>query len=232
MYEHDWPPYDFSLNKKPIGFSINVMNLIGEKIDVKLNYKTASSFEALLKMGKDKELDILHSVNISPSRKKFLDFTSPYIEDPAVLVVRNDSQVKTLDDLKGKSIAVIKGYVQQEEIKAKFPKIKQVLVKNPLEAMRYVLQGKADGTVRYLGVAQYYIDKNFSGGLFIIYDSGSEKLASAKLHIATRNDLPILNKIIQKALDSITSTEWHQIKQKWISYKKPNSEKQKKTRSN
>jgi len=56
----------------------------------------------------DEQFDVVISqMTITDERKKEVDFTEPYFESLNYLVVREDSQIKSLKDIKGKTVAVL-----------------------------------------------------------------------------------------------------------------------------
>ena len=57
----------------------------------------------------------------SPNRSQYLTFTEPYIAMPGIIVVqRGSGDGLTLDDLKGKTVSVVKRYVWHDHIEEFF----------------------------------------------------------------------------------------------------------------
>ena len=62
-----------------MGYSIELLNLLAQKIGLKINYTNGYTWTELLEMFKDKKIDLLHTVNKTPQRKTFGNFSDPYI---------------------------------------------------------------------------------------------------------------------------------------------------------
>ncbi|MDR1554999.1 MAG: transporter substrate-binding domain-containing protein [Campylobacteraceae bacterium] len=94
------------------GFEIDIARAIAKKIlgdanKLKLVPITTQSREYLLYSGK---LDIIAATfTITEQREQFYNFSSPYYTDGLALVVRKDSDIKSLKSLNGKSIGTVYG---------------------------------------------------------------------------------------------------------------------------
>jgi two-component system, NarL family, sensor histidine kinase EvgS len=216
--EMDWPPFDFNKNGQPMGLSIDLMELISNRLGIELEYIHGNSWNELLEMLKNKELDIIHSLNRSASREQFILFTDHYISNQTVIVsTKNNDTIKDVFDLNHKKIAVIDGYNQKEVLKEKLEGSIFISVESPLAALKAVSSGRADATVRFNGVACYLINHHFLTNLKFVNEF---KLAGDNLHelfFGVRDDWPVLQAILQKGLDSITQDEMNGLKQKWTS---------------
>ena len=72
---------------------------------------TESSWDNLLGMMRRKEIDILPAIYYPKEREQFLNYTEPYARVTEFIYSRDETEwISTLDDLKGKSVAVVKGY--------------------------------------------------------------------------------------------------------------------------
>ena len=65
-----------------------------------------------------------------------MDFSSPYIKNPIVLVASaSNTSVNGVDDLRGKSIAIVKGYFFEDIFRENYPDIKIVQVSGFIEGV-------------------------------------------------------------------------------------------------
>ncbi len=216
--EMDWPPFDFNKNGKPMGLSIDLMELISNRVGFELDYIHGYSWNELLEMIREKKLDIIHSLNRSVSREQFILFTDHYISNQTVIVTtRENDSIKDVYDLNHKKIAVIDGYNQKEVLKEKLEGVSFISVESPLAALKAVSSGRADATIRYNGVAGYLINHHLLTNLKFVNEF---KIAGNNLHelfFGVRDDWPVLQSILQKGLDAITLAEMNGLKQKWTS---------------
>ncbi|ROT98773.1 amino acid ABC transporter substrate-binding protein [Marinobacter sp. R17] len=100
-------PFTFVENDKLQGFEVDVMNAIGKELGRKVEYRTAA-FSGLFGLLESGRIDtVANQITITDERKHKYVFTQPYVYDGAQVVVKkgNDS-IHSVEDLKGKSVAV------------------------------------------------------------------------------------------------------------------------------
>ena len=101
-------------NDEIVGFDIDLAKEVCKRLDIELetygvNWDT-----------KEVDLDagtidcIWNGLSVSDERKKVMLMSDPYMENKMVFVVNEGSEIKTMDDLKGKKIAVQNGSTAQE----------------------------------------------------------------------------------------------------------------------
>ena len=217
--ETDWLPFDYVENGKYTGIAKDYLEIIEKKTGLKFNYIYGYKWTQLLQMAQDKEIDLLPALSKNPEREKYLLFTSnSHIKNNEYLFSINKNY-KNLNDLNDKSIAIPKGYIQEEFIRNYYPKIQIILVKNLKEAIDLVNSEKADALISNFPLIQYLTKKynlNEITPTFTINRSND-------LYMAFRNDYPILKNIIEKSLNNISPLEKDEISSKWIdSYKTRN----------
>ena len=65
--ESDWNPFNFNEAGKPVGYSIDYMNLVAGKLGLNIEYVSGPSWSEFLEMMKDGSLDVM--VNIASTRE-------------------------------------------------------------------------------------------------------------------------------------------------------------------
>ena len=105
-----YPPFEFEEGGKYKGIDIDLMNAIAKDQNFKVEYKPMN-FKGIIPALQAKQLDVaIAGMSITDDRKKQVDFSQPYFDAGLTLVVKKDEKtVKSLDQLKGKQIAVKKG---------------------------------------------------------------------------------------------------------------------------
>ena len=198
--ERAWPPFNFSENGAPKGFSIDYMNLLASKVGLKVKYVTGPTWNEFLGMMREGKLDVMLNIVKTKERLKYLLYTSAYIANPNTILSRRGQPVARIEDLFGKTVSVPKGFFYEEVLKRDFPKIKLLLVKNTLESMKAVSFGKADAALGELAVFNYLLIQQAMTNLSVSgeVDLGNPELAL--LNIATRKGLPILASILEKGV--------------------------------
>ena len=216
--EDDWPPFDFSEHGKPRGYAIEHLELLGKRLGISFEYVNGYTWSELLELFKDGKIDVLPSLWISESRKQYMLFTEPFLELPYVIVTRkNVSSLNSFQDLHEKTISVPRGFKQEEVLREHYPGIRLHLVKNALEGLKAVSYGRADAYLGYRGVVDHLIAANFLSDLKVVGEAGVPELGPQGLYIAVRPELPLLQSILQKAMQSVEEKEKIALAQKWIS---------------
>lgn len=86
------------------GFEIDVWKEIAKRNGLELKYETAK-FSGLVGMLDAKKIDsVAHQMSITKERKEKYVFTEPYAYSYYEFMVKEDSPIKTLQDLKGKKV--------------------------------------------------------------------------------------------------------------------------------
>ncbi len=103
-------PFTFYENDQLKGFEIDVWNAIGEKLDATIEFKTAK-FSGLFGMLETGKIDtISNQITTTPSRLEKYYFATPYVYDGAQIIVHKDNdEIKSFKDLKGKKVGVTLG---------------------------------------------------------------------------------------------------------------------------
>jgi len=106
-----FPPFENVVDGETVGFDVDLLKAIGEKLGVEVEFKTFK-FDALIAgVQAGSEFDMVASaMTITDERKEQIDFSDPYINSNQSLAVAADSTVATVDDLKsGDRIGVQSG---------------------------------------------------------------------------------------------------------------------------
>ncbi|MDD9302597.1 MAG: transporter substrate-binding domain-containing protein [Desulfobacter sp.] len=217
--EFDWPPFDFVADGKPAGFGIELMSLLAEKSGLKFTYINGYTWKELTQMFFKGQIDVLHSLSITPERQKKAFFSSPYYHSKHVLIYRSDTlNLHTLNDLEGKIIALPKGWSTVEFFKTHFPKVHIIEVESSRQALEYVDQGKVAATLEQEGIALYLITKfGFTDLALSNWLDNDELQKTSSMHFAVLKTDPILFSILEKTLSNITFSEMRALKEKWFS---------------
>lgn len=92
-----------------------------------------------------KKGDVVASrLTVTPKRQEAADFSAPYFSQWAVAAVKPDSKLKTVEDLKGKRVAVMKGSSQWEFLNAMNLNPEIRLTGFNMESYTAVLEGQSD----------------------------------------------------------------------------------------
>ncbi len=87
---------------------------------------------------------IVAAMTITDERRRVLEFSEPYFSAGSLLLVPKESPIQSLVDLKGKTVAVIKGSVQEKDLEQVAPEAKQVKFAEIPQAMAALKKKQVD----------------------------------------------------------------------------------------
>lgn len=103
-------PYTYTDDTNTLtGFDVEVWKEIGKRTGRTVEFKTAS-FSGLFGMLDNNQLTtIANQITKTAKREEKYLFTAPYVYNGAQIIARNDSPIKSIEDLKGKKVGVSLG---------------------------------------------------------------------------------------------------------------------------
>jgi ABC-type amino acid transport substrate-binding protein len=144
----DFPPFGYVDSAgKNLGFDVDVAHLFAKALfddenKVELVAVTSGNRIPFLQSGK---IDIIiASMTITDERRQVVEFSDPYFMSGGLLLVPKNSPIKGVEDLAGKTVAVIQGAVQDKDIEQLAPKADRVKFGKVSEAVLAVKGGRAD----------------------------------------------------------------------------------------
>jgi len=198
------------------GISSDFFNYFQEIFPISFETIITESWSDSLKFAKERRCDILSMAIETPSRKEYLNFTSPHTTTPLVVATKlNIPFIDGLEELNGKKVAIPRDYGYIELIKDKYPSIEIVEADDILDGLDMVNDGKAYGYIGTLHTIGHAIQKHYSNTLKIAGKTDEE----LQLGIGVRSDDKTLLEILQKAVNNITEDKRREVLNKWVSIK-------------
>ncbi|KAB7707242.1 transporter substrate-binding domain-containing protein [Bacillus aerolatus] len=155
-----YAPFEFEQDGEYKGIDIDLINAIADSQDFNIKF-SPMDFGGIIPAMQAGELDVaIAGMSITDERKKVVDFSEPYFDAGLTLVVKKDNKdIKTISDLKGKIVAVKKGTTgaafAQENAEKEGYTVKQF---NDSPAMfQEVANGNADALIEDYPVIAYAI---------------------------------------------------------------------------
>ncbi len=215
--EMEWAPLDFVRDGKPRGYSVDYLNLVAEKVGLKIEYVNGYSWEQLLEKLKNREIDIAQSIIQTPDRLEYLNFTEPYLDLPMVYFGREGTdRIENISDLVGKKVGVVGESVPAKTYESIDIGMNIVEFESTLQALKSLSAGTIDVHADILPVSRYMIRNNLLPGLEVIGDKFFPETENTDfIRLAARNDWPILTTILQKGMDALTEEELSRLAEKW-----------------
>ena len=209
-----YAPYEWRDKKGHfVGMAVDYLRLIEQKLGVRFEIVQDKSWAEVLEMAKKGEIDMLTSIVQTPERLKYFTFSAPYRNTQTMIVDNGQGEfVGDLKHLASKKVAVEKGYFIQEILTTHYPNIELILVNTTADALRYVMEGKADAYVGDMSAIDYAIKENDLKGLRF---SGQTEFASEH-RFAFSKLSPQVASIMNKAVASISEEESNAIFNRWL----------------
>ena len=91
-------------NNNLVGFDIDLAKAASEKMGVDIEFKFIDWEDQILGLEDDKIDLVWCGLTITEDRKQILEFTKPYISNNIITIVKPDSDIKQVSDLKNKKI--------------------------------------------------------------------------------------------------------------------------------
>ena len=105
----DFPPFEYIYGTEYAGIDMDLMQAICYDINYRLVMKDNNFDSIIMSVTQGKSDMGASGFTISDDRKEQVLFSDPYAEIKQVVVVNKDSNIKTLDDVRGKTISVQTG---------------------------------------------------------------------------------------------------------------------------
>lgn len=213
----DWPPLAFNEgttgNYVFYGISNDYMNLLQKKLGFTFQRIYPATWEKMLELAENNKIQIIGAIQETKDRN-YLNYTKPFIDIPNVIVTRKDiKEDQTLKDLKGKKVALGKGFAVTEYVKKNYPDIVvDEECKDDYKLLRKTVSGEVYAAISDMATVTYLIQTKKITNLRI----AGETEYVMKLSIGSSKEMPLLNKILQKGLQLITPKESLSIRNKWI----------------
>ncbi len=209
-----WAPVIFTNTGSDIdGISGDILKLVIEKTG--LNIEVINDlWEPLLNDFKNKKIDLLPATYYTDERATYGLYSKGYYKMLDYIYIKEDNfGINSMSDLNGKTLAIPNGFGTIPKIRKKFPKINIVNTIDLEDSIKKVLSGEIDALFDGQIAVQYKIQDQLISGLKGISQNDYK---AAQLHFFSKMDEPILQTILQKALDSISFEEKRNVMSRWV----------------
>ena len=199
------------------GITADLLEMIRLRTGLRFEIQRTRSLGNMIDMIQHHETDIISAISPSVSRESQLNFSRPYLENSFVLVTeKGPDHPSNLEQLAGKRLALTLGNPLTPYLRKEFPGITLVETDDIYQATQLVAEGKVEGAVNTLVIANYLLASQlFQDRLQISATIGTQP---ATFSLATARDASELSSILDKALLSIAPDELGIINSRWRGY--------------
>jgi arginine/lysine/histidine transporter system substrate-binding protein len=208
----DYPPFAFLENNQIVGFDVDLVKHIAQKLDKKIQF-IEMAFNILISGLQQGKIDmIVGGLSPDSAREKYALFTKTYIDDDTLVIISTpSSEIKTLKDLTGKTVIVNEGYTADLFMsKQKGPTLKRLT--SIADALMALNAKKGDAFVSALSTISPYLKGHGKNKFKINHISDTAEtyafLVSKKKPKLYKKINTALNELIQKGAIE-------QLKKKW-----------------
>lgn len=172
-----YAPMEYIEDGEIVGIDIDIVNAIAEELGIEVEFKNVG-WEPLFPAVNNGEVDFaVSSITITDERKEEFDFTEPYYVANQLILVPEDSDISSFEDLKDKKVSVQINTTGHHVVKDLLGETSPNIVATetmPL-AITEMLNGNADASVGDNSTVNEYIKNNPDVKVKTIEDDSFEK---------------------------------------------------------
>jgi polar amino acid transport system substrate-binding protein len=143
-------------NGEPRGYDVDVATLMAEALGVKLELVEVSGASRMPDLIANRIDVIACNITATSERARVIAFSFPYLRTGIKLLVRRDSGIGGLDDIKPETRLVVgRGTTGEALAQTRVPDASYVFVENPGDATLLMRQGEADAYIEDSLVIDY-----------------------------------------------------------------------------
>ena len=169
-----FPPYEMTTDSGEIeGIDVDTAKAIAEKLGLELQVDDMEFDAALLSVQQGKADIVMAGVTVTDERKAVMDFSDSYATGIQSIIVPNDSDIASPDDLAGKKIGTQRGTTGYIYCSDDFGEDSVVAYDSGLTAVQALNNGQVDAVVIDNAPATEYVAAN--PGLKVLDTSYAEE---------------------------------------------------------
>ena len=169
-----FPPYEMTTDSGEIeGIDVDTAKAIAEKLGLELQIDDMDFDAALLSVQQGKADIVMAGVTVTDERKAVMDFSDSYATGIQSIIVPNDSDIASPDDLAGKKIGTQRGTTGYIYCSDDFGDENVVAYDDGLTAVQALKNGQVDAVVIDNAPAQEFVAAN--PGLKVLDTSYAEE---------------------------------------------------------
>jgi ABC-type amino acid transport substrate-binding protein len=211
-----YPPFEQGKAGNYTGFDIELMEAIAEKMGREAEFQD-TSFETIFRdVAQGKFEAVISAATITEEREKAVDFSNPYYLSEQAVLVKEGSDIKSLEDLEDKTVGVQQGTTGLELAKEELGGAEVRPFPEGPDAVNALKAGTVEGVVIDAPVAQNAVEK--SGGVEIAEKVPTEETYGIAVAQGETELLDEINKALKEVEDEGT---YKKIYEKWFKLEPP-----------
>ncbi len=197
--EAGFAPYEYYDNNEIVGVDIDIANEIAKELNKKLVVKDVA-FDSIINEVKSGKADFgAAGISYNDERAKQVDFSINYTISKQVVIVKENSSIKSVKDVSNQKIAVQLGSVADTLLTEDYPKVTLVREKKYLAAIQDLKDNKVDAVVMDELPAKEMIKNN--NNLIILDGSLAEDSYGMVVKKDNKELLDAINKVLERLVN-------------------------------
>ncbi|MEC4726137.1 transporter substrate-binding domain-containing protein [Shewanella sp. D64] len=216
--ETDWPPIDFAISGQPLGYGIDIMDLISQMTGLKLTYVNGFTWQELIGAYKSGKIELLQSIIKTEDNKQLGIFSEPFLTLAySLATLSNVVTIGHVSDLNGHKVAVSAGWSIIPSVKRYYPEVELVEYASSYESLLAVKRGEVFAALDTRVNLHYTARRFFIQGLSF-HDELSflPHQLPGGLNILAKKDHEPLIELVNQALAQITKEQKRALRLKWL----------------
>jgi signal transduction histidine kinase/CheY-like chemotaxis protein len=214
MGDYEYPPFEFNDDTgNPSGFNVDIIRSVASVMNLNLKLELGPWGEVREKL-ESGQIDILIGMFKTPGRDKTADFTIPHFISTYVIFARDSSDIKSIEDIRGRDVIVQRGDLGHDFIIENGTAGKIITKKNLSETLSSLSKGEGDCVIAAHMQGLILIDEM---GIGNVKTSGEPVVQRNYCIAVKKGDSELLSKLNEGLNIIKTSGEYDRIYEKWFS---------------
>lgn len=214
QYDSGWPPFESLRDGKQVGLGPDYLSHLARQLGVKVEARRYPDWTSVLDAACRGEIDVVMNVGLSADRTRCMVYTAAYSEAPLALVGRpDDLRASDMPDLDGLRVVIEQDFLTGPQVRARFPRARQLVANDTLSALQMVRDDKADVYIGNAFVATELIASRRLQGVALLRPSD---LPPERLHFGIPNSKQPLAEALDLALAATSQAQRDALAQRWL----------------
>lgn len=214
QYDSGWPPFESIHDGMQVGLGPDYLSLLTRQLGLSIETRRYPDWPAVLDAACRGEIDVVMNIALSAERTRCMVYTAAYAEAPLAMVGRpQDLRASEMPDLDGLRVVIEQDFMTAPQVRARFPRARQLVAEDTLSALRMVRDDKADVFIGNAYVATELIASARLQGVVLLRPSD---LPPERLHFGVPNSKQPLSEALDLALAATSQAQRDALAQRWL----------------
>lgn len=212
-----YAPFEFMDEKQqPTGFDMELIQALGEDMGYQVDIETAAFDGLIMSLQNGKYDAVISAMTITEERAKSVQFSDKYFLSRQYIAMKKGTNIKSLDDLKGKKVGVQLNTTGQFVVEDKG--IETMKYDILPDAMNSLLSGGVDAVVADSPVLLYFQAKNPQAEIETINANSGDEYYGIAMKLGNTELAEKMNASLKKLKDN---GKYNELYKKWFNEDAP-----------